>query len=163
RWSATCVMPSTSSPPPAPPTSSGCGWARRPWAAPRAPGPSNWRRGTSAADALPQPGDVGALLFGATAGLHRHRGTSAPPPTGAGGTGVQAEADGVATLGAADRLPEPVDRLQPAGHGVVTAGGVLDEHRDGHVQPVDALAPVVEPGGRVLVHAQVTPVHHHTL
>src|SRR5699024_3955971 len=67
-------------------------------------------------------------------------------PTGVGVTGVQAEADGVATLDAADRLPEPVDRLQPAGHGVVTAGGVLDEHRDGHVQTVDALAPVVEPG-----------------
>ena len=63
---------------------------------------------------------------------------------GVGVAGVEAEPDGVAALGPADRLPEPLDRLEPAGHRVVAARGVLDEQRHRHLEAVDALAPVVE-------------------
>ena len=84
-------------------------------------------------------------------------------PPGVRVAGVEAEADGVAALGAADRLPEPLDRLEPPGHRVVAAGGVLDEQRHRHVEPVDALAPVVEPHRGVLVLAQVAAVHDDAL
>ena len=82
---------------------------------------------------------------------------------GVGVAGVEAEADGVAALGPADRLPEPLDRLEPAGHRVVTAGGVLDEQRHRHLEAVDALAPVVEADVGVLVLAEVAAVHDDAL
>src|SRR5690606_38288970 len=81
---------------------------------------------------------------------------------GVGVARVEAEADGVPALGPADRLPQPVQCLQPPRHGVVAARSVLDEQRDGHVQPVDALAPVVEALGGVLVGPEVSAVHDDT-
>ena len=44
---------------------------------------------------------------------------------GVGVAGVQAEAD----LVVAERVPEPGQRVEPAGAGVVAAGGVLDQDR----------------------------------
>ena len=65
---------------------------------------------------------------------------------GEGVAGVQAEPD--AEL--ADRVPEPGQRVEVAGHRVVPAGGVLDEHRHREAALVllalDELAPVVHPG-----------------
>ena len=80
-----------------------------------------------------------------------------------GVAGVEAEPDGVAALGPADRLPEPLDRLEPAGHGVVATRGVLDEQRHRHLEAVDALAPVVEADRGVLVLAEVAAVHDDAL
>ena len=45
--------------------------------------------------------------------------------------------------GIADRVPQPGDALQAAGHGAVAAGGVLDQHRQRPLDPLDRLAPAV--------------------
>src|SRR5580658_7104067 len=45
---------------------------------------------------------------------------------------------------ACHRLPEPADRLQRPGHGPVTAGGVLDQHRQRPLDPLHRLAPVLQ-------------------
>src|SRR3954466_4384940 len=57
------------------------------------------------------------------------------------------------------RPPRWRDRLQPPRHRVVAACGVLDEEGHRHLEPVDALPPVVEADGRVLVLSEVTTVH----
>ena len=80
---------------------------------------------------------------------------------GVGVAGVQAETDGVATLRLTDGGPQPLDPLQPAGHGIVTAGGVLDQQRNRHLQTVDAFAPVVEAGRGIVVLQHVPAVHDH--
>src|SRR4051794_24688265 len=56
------------------------------------------------------------------------------PPSLAGGmrvAGVEAEAELDVGLGRGDRLPQPRQRVEAPGDGIVAAGGVLDE--DGHV------------------------------
>ncbi len=53
---------------------------------------------------------------------------------------VEAEAD----AGVADVVPQPADRVEVAGHGVVAAGGVLEEDRHLGLDRVDALAPALE-------------------
>src|SRR5690606_7717206 len=50
-------------------------------------------------------------------------------PAGPGVTGVEAEADLGAAVGLLDRGPELFDPVEPACHRVVTARGVLHEHR----------------------------------
>ena len=66
-------------------------------------------------------------------------------------TGVEAEAD--AEL--ADRVPQPGQPVEAAGHGVVAAGGVLDEHWQREPAAVlgragEGLAPVVDADRRVV-------------
>ena len=79
---------------------------------------------------------------------------------GEGVAGVQAEPD--AEL--ADRVPEPGQRVELAGHRVVAARGVLDEHRHREAAlallALDELAPVVHPGRGVLARGDVPAVHH---
>ena len=69
---------------------------------------------------------------------------------GVGVAGVQAEAD----LVVADRVPEPGQRVEPPGAGVVAAGGVLDQDRHAEAAGVgrvrEGLAPVVEADGQVV-------------
>ena len=73
--------------------------------------------------------------------------------------GVEAEADPRA-VPVADGVPELVEPVEVAGHGVVAAGRVLDEQRDLEVEPLDALAPVVDAQRRVVGLEHVTAVHH---
>ena len=80
---------------------------------------------------------------------------------GVGVTGVQAEADGVPTVGAAHRIPESGQLGHTPGHRLVPAGGVLDEDRHGGIKLVHRLAPVVEPDLLIVGGEHVPAVHHH--
>src|SRR4029450_4948068 len=50
--------------------------------------------------------------------------------TGMGVAGVEAESDGVAALRLTDRIPESLNALQAACHGIVAAARGLDEQRN---------------------------------
>src|SRR5690606_2120809 len=63
--------------------------------------------------------------------------------------GVEAEPDLRAAVGREHRGPQLLEALHAAGHRAVAARRVLDEHGDLGIEPCDALAPVVEPDGRV--------------
>jgi hypothetical protein len=73
--------------------------------------------------------------------------------------GVQAEPDAELAHG----VPQPGQRVEPAGHRVVPAGGVLDQdrHREAALAglALDELAPVGEPGRGVLALGDVAAVH----
>ena len=79
---------------------------------------------------------------------------------GVGVTGVEAEPD--AEL--AHRVPQPGQPVEAPGHGVVAAGGVLDEQLDREPvtvlgRPGEGLAPVVDPDGRIVAGVDVSAVH----
>ena len=78
---------------------------------------------------------------------------------GVGVAGVEAEADLVEVLGVGDGVEDALDPVEVAGHGVVAAGGVLDQQRELEVGGLDGLAPVVEADGRVVVLVDVAAVH----
>lgn len=77
---------------------------------------------------------------------------------GVGVAGVEAEADAVLT----DRVPEPGERVEPAGARVVAAGGVLDQHLGGEPAGLgrvrEGLPPVVEALRDVVALVHVTAV-----
>src|SRR6188508_1615527 len=73
---------------------------------------------------------------------------------------VEAEADRVTTFGRPDCIPESSNALQAAGHRIVTASGVLDEQRHAHLKTVDALTPVVEADGGIVVLEDMAAVHN---
>src|SRR6266705_1949335 len=62
--------------------------------------------------------------------------------------GVQAEAD-LAAVRVADRVPEPGQVVQAPRHRAVTAGRVLDQHRQRPADALDRLAPAAVAIGRV--------------
>ena len=65
----------------------------------------------------------------------------------------------------ADRVPQPGDRVEVAGHGVAAAGGVLDEQRQREAAVLrlvgEGLAPVVDADGGVVLGQHVAAVHDH--
>jgi len=75
--------------------------------------------------------------------------------TGVGVAGVQAEADVVPV----ESVPEPGQRVQPAGHREVSAGGVLDQDGQRRGHPLEGLAPVLHTHGRVIARADMAAVH----
>src|SRR5690606_12303518 len=72
--------------------------------------------------------------------------------------GVQAEPGAVL----ADHVPQPGQRVEPPGAGVVPAGGVLDQdrHREAPfpLGVLEGLAPVVDAGGEIVAAVGVTSV-----
>src|SRR3954447_8582659 len=76
-----------------------------------------------------------------------------------GVTGVEAEADSVPTFGLTDRVPQPSNAIKTTSHGIVPTSGVLNQQRHAHVQAVDALAPIVEANGRIVVLQHMPAVH----
>ena len=58
-------------------------------------------------------------------------------------TGVQAEADLAAAVRCTDGIPEPGDAVEAARHSAIAAGGVLNQHRQRPLDPLDGLAPAV--------------------
>src|SRR3984957_1099395 len=62
-------------------------------------------------------------------------------PRRPGVASVEAEADSLV----ADDIPEPGDGIEMAGHRVISAGGVLEVHRDLCLQLVECLTPTLEP------------------
>ena len=79
--------------------------------------------------------------------------------------GVEAEADLAAAVGhrAAHPFPQPGDRLQPAGHRALAAGGVLDQQRKRPVELADRLDPVGHARGRIGARGDVPAVHDEPL
>ena len=82
--------------------------------------------------------------------------------TGMGVAGVEAETDLVGAVGGRDSVEDALDPVEVAGHGVVAAGGVLDQERDLQVGGLDGLAPVVEADGRVVVLVDMAAVDDQT-
>ena len=79
-------------------------------------------------------------------------------------TGVQAEADLAAAIGGvADGVPQPRDGVQAAGHRAVAASGVLDQHGQRPVDPLDGLAPAVIALLRVDSGGDMPAVHDQAL
>ena len=66
-------------------------------------------------------------------------------------TGVEAEADVLGAGRRGERVEDALDPVEVAGHGVVAAGGVLDQQRDLEIGGLDRLAPVVEAATRRVV------------
>src|SRR5690606_2812391 len=77
--------------------------------------------------------------------------------TGPGVAGVEDEPDAVLT----DLLPKPGDPLDTPRHCLVTAGGVLDQHRDVGVEHVESLAPPDDALFLRAVTGDMPTVHHH--
>jgi hypothetical protein len=83
-----------------------------------------------------------------------------------GVAGVEAEPDARhrrRLAAVAEDLPEPRDAVEPPGHRVAAARGVLHEERQGWLEPLERLGPVVEAGLRVVAGQHVTAVDHETL
>src|SRR5690606_40313421 len=78
--------------------------------------------------------------------------------TGPGVAGGEDEPDAVLT----DLLPKPGDPPDTPRHRLVTASGVLDQHRDVGVEHVERLAPPDDPLLLRAVTGDMPAVHHHT-
>src|SRR6202051_4523883 len=76
-------------------------------------------------------------------------------PRRPGVAGIEAEADSLV----ADDIPEPGDGVEMAGHRVISAGGVIEVHRDLRLQLVECLTPTLETLVEVGVFGDVTAVH----
>ena len=78
--------------------------------------------------------------------------------------GIQAEANFAAALGRVGyRVPQSGDRVQALGHRTITAGCVLDQHRQRPVDPLDGLPPAVVALLRVSARCDVPAMNDEAL
>ena len=73
--------------------------------------------------------------------------------------GVEAEAEVDPGLGVADRLPEPRDRVEAPGDGVLAAGGVLEQHRTVGLEHLQRAQPAPRALGRVVLGVAAVDDH----